>query len=100
MPDTKFFGTLERDTKALSRELTQGWLQEEIAAIRGDIEYREWGLALEHLAGAIVRLNKPLTPELLARIDDLARRMHMTRSTYWRALHAHARQLGIRAQVG
>jgi len=95
MRDPQFFAALDRDTKALLRDLAQSWTEEEIASLRGDIECGEWGLAIEHVAGGIVRLNKPLTPDLLAKIDDLARRMNMTKSKYLRALHVRSKGLGI-----
>jgi hypothetical protein len=96
MQPPRFFAALEADAKELLRDLADGWTAEEIASIRGDIECGEWGLAVEQVAGGIVRLNRPLTGELLARIDNLARRTNMTTSVYLRQLHARARQLGIR----
>jgi len=91
-----YFAALEADTKALLRDLGDGWTAREIESIREDIEGGEWGLAIEQVAGGIVRLNRPLTAELLARIDDLARRTNMTKSAYLFQLHERARQLGIR----
>ena len=96
MRSPRFFAALEADTKALLRDLGDGWTAREIESIRGDIEGGEWGLAIEQVAGGIVRLNRPLTSELLARIDDLARCTNMTRSACLRQLHARARRLGVR----
>lgn len=95
MPSPRFFAELEADTRALVRDLADGWTADEIASIRGDIDCGEWGLAIEQVAGAIVRLDKPLTGTLLARIDSIARRTKMTGSRYLQALHARANQLGI-----
>jgi hypothetical protein len=101
MRDPDFFARLDHDISTLLRDLTQGWTDDEIASVRADIGYGEWELAIEQVAGGIVRLNKPLTPELLAKIDDLAHRMNMTKSRHLRALHAHANSQGIkRARPG
>jgi hypothetical protein len=98
MRDPAFFASLDHDIRTLVRDLTQGWTEEEIASVRADVGYGEWKLAIEQLAGGIVRLNKPLTPELLAKIDDLAHRMDMTKNRYLRALHARANKLGIKRE--
>jgi hypothetical protein len=95
MRDPQFFAKLEQDTKGLLCELATGWTEDELASVRADIGYGEWGLAIEQVVGAIVRLNKPLTADLLAKIDDLAARMNMTGSQHLRALHARAKRLGI-----
>jgi hypothetical protein len=91
----RFFAELEADTRALVQDLSDGWAPEEIASIRGDIDGGEWGLAIEQVAGAIVRLDKPLTRTLLAKIDSIARRTKMTRSRYLQTLHVRATQIGI-----
>jgi hypothetical protein len=96
MRDPEFFTRLDHDVRTLLRELTEGWTEEEIASVHSDVEYGEWKLAIEQVAGGIVRLNKPLTPELLAKIDDLAHRMNMTENRYLRALHGRANRLGIK----
>jgi hypothetical protein len=98
MRDPEFFARLDHDIRTLLRDLTQGWTEDEIAAVRADVGYGEWQLAIEQLAGGIVRLNKPLTPELLAKIDDLAHRMNMTKNGYLRALHVRANRLGIKRE--
>jgi hypothetical protein len=98
MRDPEFFARLDHDIRTLLRDLTQGWTEDEINSVRADVGYGEWKLAIEQLAGGIVRLNKPLTPELLAKIDDLAHRMNMTKNGYLRALHVRANRLGIKRQ--
>jgi hypothetical protein len=98
MRDPEFFAGLDHDIEALLRDLAQGWTEDEIASVRADVGYGEWQLAIEQVAGGIVRLNKPLTPELLATIDDLAHRMNMTKNRYLRALHVRADSLGIKPE--
>jgi hypothetical protein len=99
MRDPEFFASLDHNIRTLLRDLTQGWTEDEIAAVRVDVGYGEWKLAIEQLAGGIVRLNKPLTPELLAKIDDLApHRINMTKNRYLRALHSRANRLGIKRE--
>jgi hypothetical protein len=98
MRDPEFFASLDHDIRTLLRDHAQGWTEDEIASVRADVGYGEWNLAIEQLAGGIVRLDKPLTPELLAKIDDLAHRMDMTRNSYLRALHGRADRLGIKRE--
>lgn len=99
MRDPQFFAQLEKDAKGLLNELREGWTADEIASVRADIEYGEWDLAIEQIAGAIVRLNKPLTAKVLAKLDDLARRMNLKGSESVRALHDYAGRLGLEKVV-
>jgi hypothetical protein len=95
MRDPRFFERLEKDERELLQKLREGWSEDEIAAVGADIDFGEWDLAIEQIAGAIVRLNKPLTPDLLTAIDDLAARLNLSGNEQLRALHARARRLGI-----
>jgi hypothetical protein len=96
MRDPEFFAGLDDDIRTQLRVFAEGWSEDEFASVRADVGYGEWQLALEQVAGGIARLNKPLTPELLAKIDVLAQRMNMTKNRYLRALHVHADRLGIK----
>jgi hypothetical protein len=51
MRSPRCFPALEADTKALLRDLGDGWTAREIESIRGDIEDGERGLAIEQVAG-------------------------------------------------
>lgn len=93
--DYKFVFAIERDVEALLEDLSFSLTKEEIAYVREDLNYGEWDIAVEQIAGVIVNMGKPLTENIFTTLVDLECRLKLQNSKLMQALHIRAVELGV-----
>lgn len=82
MTDVEHHNRLSKAFAPLLQDLSTTWPKEDLQYVREEVEYNEYGEALENLIAVGLQNNKGFSPVHIRQIEELATAMEMTDSPF------------------